>query len=302
MRTVERLTSYVAGTHRQPALGSALSALDAAEALGFDRLLAAHRAAWAARWDVVNVWIPDDPSAERALRFALFQLWSNVNRHDQLGVGARGLSGTGYAGHVFWDADVFVLPAMASIDPLAARAMVRYRLRRLTAARAHAQRTGRRGARFPWESADSGADVTPTSGYLGGRVVPILTGELEEHVTADVAWAAAHYAEWCDDRSFLARAVAPLLMDTARYWASRCRVDPEGRAHIDRVIGPDEYHDSVDDNAYTNVMARWNLRAAAAVAGHSGSAASESRQWLKLAAQIVDGYDPSTGRYEQFAG
>jgi trehalose/maltose hydrolase-like predicted phosphorylase len=172
----------------------------------------------------------------------------------------------------------------------------------LTAARAHAQRTGRRGARFPWESADSGADVTPTSGYLGGRVVPILTGELEEHVTADVAWAAAHYAEWCDDRSFLARAVAPLLMDTARYWASRCRVDPEGRAHIDRVIGPDEYHDSVDDNAYTNVMARWNLRAAAAVAGHSGSAASESRQWLKLAAQIVDGYDPSTGRYEQFAG
>lgn len=68
------------------------------------------------------------------------------------------------------------------------------------------------------------------------------------------------------------------------------------------MIGPDEYHDSVDDNAYTNVMARWNLRAAAAVAGHSGSAASESRQWLKLAAQIVDGYDPSTGRYEQFAG
>jgi trehalose/maltose hydrolase-like predicted phosphorylase len=68
------------------------------------------------------------------------------------------------------------------------------------------------------------------------------------------------------------------------------------------VIGPDEYHDLVDDNAYTNVMARWNLRAAAAVAGRSGSAASESRQWLKLAAQIVDGYNPSAGRYEQFAG
>jgi trehalose/maltose hydrolase-like predicted phosphorylase len=191
---------------------------------------------------------------------------------------------------------------MASIDPLAARAMVRYRLRRLAAARAHAQRSGWRGARFPWGSADSGADVTPTSGYLGGRVVPILTGELEEHVTADVAWAAAHYAEWCDDRSFLVRAVGPLLIDTARYWASRCRVDPDGRAHVDRVIGPDEYHDLVDDNAYTNVMARWNLRAAAAVAGRSGSAASESRQWLKLAAQIVDGYNPSAGRYEQFAG
>src|SRR5271165_519019 len=87
------------------------------------------RAAWAQRWEAVDVRTPDDPAAQLAIRYALFQLWCNTGRHDELAVGARGLSGTGYAGHVFWDADVFVLPALVSIDPPAARAMVRYRPR-----------------------------------------------------------------------------------------------------------------------------------------------------------------------------
>ena len=212
------------------------------------------------RWEAVDVRIPDDPAAQLALRFALFQLWCNTKSRAELAVGARGLSGTGYAGHVFWDADVFVLPALVSIDPAAAAAMIRYRLRRLEAAQARARAAGWRGARFPWESAAGGEDVTPGSGHLGGRVVPILTGQLEEHVTADVAWAAARYAEWTGRA---ARAGLPLLLETAEYWASRCRPDDAGNAHIDGVIGPDEYHERVNDNAYTNVMARWNLRAAA---------------------------------------
>ena len=130
------------------------------------------------------------------MRFALFQLWCAIKARGELAVGARGLSGTGYSGHVFWDADVFMLPAVVAMDPAAAAAMVRYRLRRLDAARARARAAGLRGARFPWESAASGEDVTPASGRLGGRRVPILTGQLEEHITADVAWAAAHYASW----------------------------------------------------------------------------------------------------------
>jgi trehalose/maltose hydrolase-like predicted phosphorylase len=122
-------------------------------------------------------------------------------------------------------------------------------------------------------------------------------------VTADVAWAAAHYAAWCGDRTFLAGPARGLLTSTARYWASRCRVDAAGRAHIDGVIGPDEYHESVDDNAYTNVMARWNLRAAAlATRGSGGAQEAEARRWCELAGRLVDGYDPATGRYEQFAG
>ena len=299
VRTVQRMAAYTCGQRRSPDLHAAADALRAAEDLGFERLVAEHRAAWAQRWAAVDVRIRGDPAAELALRFALFQLWCGIKARGELAVGARGLSGTGYAGHVFWDADVFTLPALVTIDPGGAAAMVRYRLRRLPAARARARAAGLRGARFPWESAASGEDVTPASGQLGGRVVPILTGQLEEHITADVAWAAAHYASWAG-RS--ARWVTPLLLETARYWASRCRLDSAGNAHIDGVIGPDEYHERVNDNAYTNVMARWNLRAGADAAGRAGVPAGESSQWRDLASRIVDRYDPVTGRYEQFAG
>jgi Glycosyl hydrolase family 65 central catalytic domain/Glycosyl hydrolase family 65, C-terminal domain len=301
-RTVERVAAYVADPRRPPALSGAQEMASAAGRLGFEQVLAKHRAAWAQRWEAVDVRIPDDPAAQLAIRYALFQLWCNTGRHDELAVGARGLSGTGYAGHVFWDADVFVLPALVSIDPAAARAMVRYRLRRLGAAKARARAAGRDGARFPWESAVTGEDVTPLSGHVGGDIVPILTGQQEEHVTADVAWAAVRCAEWTGRSMHPARPVSSLLAETARYWASRCRRDPSGAAHIDGVIGPDEYHESVSDNAFTNVMARWNLRAAAGAAERAGEAGSESREWRQVAESIVDGHDPVTKRYEQFAG
>jgi trehalose/maltose hydrolase-like predicted phosphorylase len=299
LRTVQRLAAYACGRRRSPDLQAAADALRAAGALGFDRLLAEHRAAWAQRWETVDVQIGGDPEAELALRFALFQLWCLGKARGELAVGARGLSGPGYAGHVFWDADVFTLPALVTMDPAAAAAMVRYRRRRLAAARARAGAAGLRGARFPWESAASGEDVTPASAQIGGRAVPIVTGQFEEHVTAGVAWAAVHYASWGGRP---ARLVTPLLLETARYWASRCRIDDDGRAHIDGVIGPDEYHERVNDNAYTNVMARWNLRAAADAADRAGTAHGESSRWRDLAGRLADGYDPVTGRYEQFAG
>ena len=299
VRTVQRMAAYAGSGRRRPGLQSAVRALRAADSLGFDRLLADHRAAWARRWEAVDIQVRGDPEAQLALRFALFQLWCAIKEHGELQAGARGLSGTGYSGHVFWDADVFMLPAVAAMDPAAAGAMIRYRLRRLPAARARARAAGLRGARFPWESAAAGDDVTPAGGRLGGRRIPILTGQLEEHITADVAWAAAHYASWTD---LHVPAVTPLLAETARYWASRCRLDAGGRAHIDDVIGPDEYHERVNDNAFTNVMARWNLRAAADAAAGPGIAPEEAGRWRDLAARIVDGYDPVTGRYEQFAG
>lgn len=299
VRTVQRMAAYAGGERHRPDLRAAADALRAADSLGFGRLLAEHRAAWARRWDAVDIRVHGDPDAQLALRLALFQLWCAIRPHGELAVGARGLSGTGYAGHVFWDADVFTLPAVAAMDPAAAGAMVRYRLRRLDAARARAHAAGMHGARFPWESATSGDDVTPASGQAGGYPIPILTGQLEEHITADVAWAAAHYASWTGLR---VPAVAPLLTETARYWASRCRLDTAGAAHIDGVIGPDEYHERVDDNAFTNVMARWNLRAAADAAGPAGVDPREAARWRELAARLADGYDPATGRYEQFAG
>jgi trehalose/maltose hydrolase-like predicted phosphorylase len=306
LRIVERVAGYVADPVRQPRLGPAARATRSAIAAGFETLLREQQAAWQARWDSVGIDLPADPDTQLAVRYSLFQLWSNVNRRGEAAVGARGLSGAGYGGHVFWDADVFVLPAMVTIDPRAALAMLRYRLRRLPAALARATAEGRAGARFPWESAATGADVTPSSGPLGGSTVPILTGTQEEHITADVAWAAERFLSWT--RGSAARQeLAPLLVETARYWSSRCRADSSGRAHVDTVIGPDEYHEAVDDNAYTNVMARWNLRAGAAAAerlstDRAGRTGTDVAAWRELADRIVDGYDRQTGRYEQFAG
>jgi trehalose/maltose hydrolase-like predicted phosphorylase len=131
-------------------------------------------------------------------------------------------------------------------------------------------------------------------------VIRILTGELEEHIVADVAWAASEYACWTGDSEFLRGPGADLLLDTARYWASRVTVEGDGRGHIRGVIGPDEYHEVVDDNAFTNVMARWNLRHGADLADELGLA-PEAADWRQIAAKMIDGWDEETRLYEQFA-
>ena len=274
---------------------------------GFDRLLAEHRAAWAARWDAADVEIDGDGDLQLGVRFALFHLMSSVADEGEAAVGARGLTGHAYRGHVFWDSDTFVLPFLAATHPPAARAMLEYRIRRLDAALEAARARGRRGARFPWESARSGHDVTPQSARdRAGRLVPIRTGLLEEHVVAQVAWAASCYLDWTGDEAFARGPGLELLVQTARYWESSVRIDADGAAHLYGVIGPDEYHEPVDDNAFTNVMARWNLRRAADAVEAAGDGApaahDEALRWRRVAEALVDGYDATTGIYEQFAG
>ncbi len=301
-RIVERLATWVADPADGARLDEAYERLVEVEALGFDTLLAEHREAWASRWADAEVTIDGDPAAELAARYAVFHLLSAAPDSGEAAVGARGLTGTAYAGHVFWDADVFVLPALAAIRPPAARAMIEYRLRRLPAARAAALAVGLRGARFPWESSDDGTDVTPHQ-IVGPDGAPLIVaaGQHEEHIVADVAWAAAHYASWTGDTGFLGGAGRPLLVETARYWASRIQTDTDGSGHIRSVMGPDEYHQAVDDNAYTNVMARWNLRQGAALLARSGES-DQATEWRALAESLVDGWDPRSGLYEQFTG
>jgi trehalose/maltose hydrolase-like predicted phosphorylase len=293
-RVFERLAAY------DPVESAARAALHEAEAIGYEGLLREHRRAWARRWDEADVVVEGDPDLQRSIRFALFHLMASVGGDGEAAVGARGLTGSAYRGHVFWDSDVFVLPFLAATHPAAARAMLEYRVRRLPAAREAARRLGRRGARFPWESAADGVDVTPPSARLAtGELVRIRTGELEEHIVGDVAWAAACYIDWTGDEEFAAGPGRELFVETARHWASRVRFDADGRAHIYGVIGPDEYHEPVDDNAFTNVLARWNLRRAAALAGLDRA---ERTQWLAAADALVDGLDHASGIYEQFAG
>ena len=305
IETLQRIAYYSPDGEGTSEIEQAVAGLSAATEKGFERLLARHRAAWADRWHDSAVSIVGDPEIELAARFALFHLHAACGDVGETAVGARGLTGPAYAGHVFWDTDVFVLPAATAIHPAAARAMLEYRIRRLPAARRAARSQGRAGARFPWESAHDGSDVTPRwVRDEQGRIIPVLTGTHGEHISADVAWAALHYAEWTGDRMFIDGPGRDLVTETARYWASRIRIDSGGQGHIDDVIGPDEYHESVDDNAFTNVMARWTLRRAAELvrADGIGGTADEAALWTSLSEALVDGYDPDSGVYEQFAG
>ena len=148
---LERIAAYVADPERVPTAEEARASL---EGVGLEPLLAEHRAAWAARWAEADVGIEGDDELQRAVRFALFHLLAAGPSDGEAAVGARGLAGDGYRGHVFWDTDVFVLPFLAATHPAAARAMLEYRLRRLAGrAQRRARAAGREGARFPWESA-----------------------------------------------------------------------------------------------------------------------------------------------------
>ncbi len=304
-QVVERLAAYVADPLRTPPVEAAVDLLRTAEKVGFDDLLAEQRAAWAEVWEDCRVDVGGDPETELGVRYSVFQLVASTPTSGEAAVGARGLSGPGYAGHVFWDADVFVLPTLAAIRPEAARAMLEYRVNRLDAARRIAAEQGRAGARFPWESARDGFESTPkTMVDSKGNLVAIETAEQEEHIIADVAWAAWQYVCWTGDHEFRDGPGRPLITEGARYWASRVERDDAGRGHISRVIGPDEYHEGVDDNVYTNVMVRWHLNLAATLVEQDGigGTADEAATWREIASSLVDNYDPETGRYEQFTG
>ncbi len=310
---VVRLVAYRTGPTPKIAEQRARHALGEARETGFDALLDEHQRAWRRRWEAADIAIGGQPDLTREVRFALFHLMcgcpvatgNRASAPAECALGARGATGPAYHGHVFWDTDVFVQPALAAFLPEAARATLLYRHNRLDAARRLAAQHGHRGARFPWESAHSGVDVTPrwAPDLHGGRI-PILTGEMEEHITADVAWAATHYTDWTSDGEFAGRIAPELVVETARYWASRIESDADGTGHIRHVIGPDEYHEDVDDNAYTNLMARWNLRRGADALEsrpHLGEA-DEIDRWRRLAGNLSTGHRPGWGGYEQFTG
>ena len=297
----------------------ACAALKRSRALGWRAILAAHEAAWNARWTASDIVIEGDAVMQKALRFAVYHLTSAANPgDDHVSIGARGLTGDAYFGHVFWDTEIYLLPFYIAVWPEAARALLMYRFHTLPAARAKAAQAGYRGALYAWESADTGVETTPDH-VVGadGTIVEILTGKMEHHISADIAYAVWQYWRASGDEGFFLGAGAEILLETARFWACRAIAEPDGKRHIRHVIGPDEYHEDVDDNAFTNVMARWNIaRALEALellqAGWPERAAAlrqklllvddELADWRDAVERLVTGLDPATGIYEQFAG
>src|SRR5215468_9663107 len=297
----------------------ASAALARNRALGWRAVLAAHEGAWDARWTASEVLIEGDEESQRAVRFAVYHLTSTANpEDDRVSIGARALTGDAYLGHVFWDTEIYLLPFYTAVWPEAARALLMYRYHTLPGARAKAAHSGFRGALYAWESADTGMETTPER-VVGsdGKPVDILTGRMEHHISADVAYAVWRYWRFTGDDDFFLRAGAEILLDTARFWASRAVAEADGKRHIRHVIGPDEYHEDVDDNAFTNVMARWNISRgleaidalrerwpnhAATLREKLSLGDEELADWRDAIARIVTGLDPATGLYEQFAG
>ncbi len=286
---------------------------------GWRALVEDHEAAWAERWRDSDIQIEGDPAAQQALRFAAYHLNSAANpADDRVSIGARALTGDDYRGHVFWDTEIFLLPFYCLTWPEAARALLAYRYRTLAGARENARRKGYQGALFAWESADTGLEATPRQVIGPDRqVINILTGDQEQHISADVAFAVWQYWLATEDADFLQTAGAEILLETARFWASRAVAEADGLHHIRGVIGPDEYHPTVDDNAFTNGMARWNIERAlevaelvsrlwperwALLAFSLALEPSELAQWRSIADTLASGLDAATGLYEQFQG
>jgi trehalose/maltose hydrolase-like predicted phosphorylase len=299
--------------------GQAHRALNRALQRGWSRVLLEHETAWAERWGHGGIEIEGDTEAQRALRFAIYHLNSAANPCDErVSIGARALTGDSYLGHVFWDTEIYALPYYVATWPEAARALLMYRYHTLPGARAKAASLGWRGAMYAWESTDTGEETTPPQ-VIGpdGKPIQVLCGIQEQHITADIAFAVWQYWGATGDDGFILDAGAEILLECARFWASRAQPEADGKCHIRGVIGPDEYHENIDDSAFTNVMARWNIRRGAELArllrdrwpdrwaelaGRLDLHEAELRQWIKVADALVSGFDPESGLYEQFAG
>ncbi|GLW57435.1 glycoside hydrolase family 65 protein [Kitasatospora phosalacinea] len=262
-------------TSHDPATGDPLDAARqlAAAAPDFDVLLAEHALRWEQLWRRCR--LDADFPGLGPLHLDLFHLLQTCSEHSadlDVGVPARGLHGEAYRGHVFWD-ELFVLRVLDLCFPELARAVLRYRHRRLDAARSAARAEGRRGASYPWQSASDGREQSARIHLnpLSGRWLPDHS-HLQRHVGSAVAYNVWQYYQATGDRDFLAEAGAETLVEIARYWASAAEYAPSRqRWSIRGVLGPDEYHDAypwadgpgLDDNAYTNVLASWVLARAA---------------------------------------
>ncbi|MGL6166727.1 MAG: glycoside hydrolase family 65 protein [Fusobacteriaceae bacterium] len=247
----------------------ALAQLENFEKVGFDALLEASKVEWKKKWDAIDIKIDSAVEFDQlSIRFAQYHLIAMTPAHDsRMGVGAKGLSGEGYKGHSFWDTELFLMPFFSYTMPEVARSLAKYRFETLNGARRKATDNGYNGAMFPWESAwkDDG-EVTPVWGavdIITGKATKIQSGFIEQHITCDVVYALWQYYMVTKDEEFMENYGFEILFDTATFWASRLEWNEEKKEyHINNVIGPDEYKEHINNNAFTNYMAHWNLNLA----------------------------------------
>lgn len=247
----------------------AFAELKEVEALGFEVLLEESKSAWEEFWKIHDVRIETEHLFDQiAVRFAIYHLHI-MNKPDdsRLGVGAKGLSGEEYKGHSFWDTEIFLMPYYLFNNPKASRTLLEYRFHILKGAREKAEKAGCKGAMYPWESAwiDHGevcADIIGVD-VETGKPMRVLCGEIEVHISADIAYALWEYYTASKDEEFMEQCGYEILLDTARFWASRAEWNEKAKRYdILNVIGPDEYKEEIDNDVYTNYMAYYNMKKA----------------------------------------
>jgi kojibiose phosphorylase len=281
-----------------------------------------HEQAWEAVWDKSDILIEGDVKAQLAVRYNLFHLLIAATLDDdKVSVPAKTLSGFGYRGHVFWDTEIFILPFFIFTQPELARNLLTYRYHTLNGARRKASHYGYKGAMYSWESADTGDEVTPrwlppNDPY--GEDVRIWCRDREIHISADIAYAVWFYWYATGDDEWMRDYGAEIILDTAVFWGSRVEyITKYERYEIRGVIGADEYHELVNNNAFTNRMVQWNLEKALLVyewlcQNHLDRAQEIEKKlqltparisrWQDIIQNIWIPYDSSTGLIDQFDG
>ncbi|MEU9170415.1 glycosyl hydrolase family 65 protein [Streptomyces sp. NPDC048420] len=297
---MEKLVAHGwSGARSRPAMSDQVdAALAAAAHSGWDGLLDEQRGYLDDFWARADVEVDGDEEIQQAVRFALFHVLQAGARAEQRAIPAKGLTGSGYDGHAFWDTETFVLPLLTYTEPGAVSEALRWRQKTLPAARERAEQLGLHGAAFPWRTIE---------GSEGSAYWPAGTAAF--HVNAAVADAVVRYTEATGDTGFERDTGVELLVETARLWRSLGHHDHHGVFHIDGVTGPDEYSAVADDNTYTNLMARANLLAAAEACGrHPEQAAAlgvddeENAAWRDAAEAVHIPYNDELGVHEQHAG
>jgi len=287
----------------------------------YDHLLEQHQEAWYHFWQQADIIIEGDEKAQIGVRYNLYQLRINASSHDsRYSIAAKGMTGFGYRGHVFHDTEIFVLPFFTYAQPDIARNLLLYRYHLLKAARKKAESFGYEGAQYPWESTLDGEEATPPAILHAetGEIIPVLNGTIELHITASIAHAVWKYWQVTSDDAFMRDYGTELLLSTAMFWASRAEKQPDrGDYTISDVIGPDEWHEHVNNNIYTNYMARKNIQVALQTLEWLKTTSPEKARklatqlnlteqrlshWQDVANSIRILQDAQTGVFEQFEG
>jgi alpha,alpha-trehalose phosphorylase len=302
--TLEKFMAYATSleTEASKISASAIREVEEASAAGFETLAEEQRSYLAKFWKTADIVIEGDDLLQRGLRFNMFHLLQSAGRDGRTAIAAKGLTGLGYEGHFFWDTEIYVLPFFLFTQPEISRKLLEYRYHILGEARKHAREMAhRQGALYAWRSIN-GAECSAN----------FPTGTAQYHLNADIAFAIWRYFDATQDDDFMKRCGAEILCETARLWMDVGAYIPDrgGKFCINGVTGPDEYQILVNNNAYTNYMARQNLRFASetlawleqtdpaayqSMAAKIGLQPEEPQTWLKAAENMFLPYDAARG-------